>query len=187
MARKVKEATHIIFSLGTAFLITSAFLRLNPGFQGGSGGVLFVLAAWLAFSVNHVVDSLGHDIVYTGQGERLPVRSWRTHSVFTTPLWGVLVGSASVLGVWFLLSEMMGPIIPAPKELPAALALWASFLGAAVAYTHLLPDSLTQAGVYYWKKRAAIAHWRYDSFLGNALFIIVGLGFLAAAFRLLNV
>ncbi|MDG7022932.1 MAG: DUF1286 domain-containing protein [Nitrososphaerota archaeon] len=179
----MKEITHYIFSVGVAFALTSLLRDL----LGGLGWVRFALAIWLSFSVNRVIDGgLGHTLKETPEGE-LPVRSWRTHSVFTAPLWGVLVGSASVLGAWFLLSEMPFSIIPAPKELPAALALWASFLGAAVAYSHLLPDSLTQAGVYYWKKRAALAHWRYDSFLGNALFIIVGLGLLAAAFRFLNV
>jgi hypothetical protein len=60
------------------------------------------------------------------------------------------------------------------------MVLW-TLAGAFVAIGHLFLDSLTQAGVYYWKHRMAIAHFRYDNPALNGTFVLLGLGLVVLA------
>jgi hypothetical protein len=165
----MKSITHVIFSLGCAFAAT-AWFGATALTTAVPLGMRLLLAVWLAFIVNRVIDA-GHTFKDTPHGY-IPVRSWVTHGVFTAPRWGVGVGVVSVLGAWIALSQVFRDLSLGP---PYALILLASFLGAVVAFSHLLPDSLTQAGVYYWKQRVAIAHWRHDNPLANLVFVILGL------------
>jgi hypothetical protein len=91
----VKEVTHYIFSLGAGLYFQYIALPHLP--FAGQQGILIILAVWLAFAVNRVIDGIGHTFKNTPYGD-LPVRSWITHSVFTAPLWGAAVGLASILG-----------------------------------------------------------------------------------------
>ena len=143
----VKALTHYVFSAGSAFYLLAA---MGLGSAGS-----FLLAAWLSLSVNFLIDFAGH-----GLRSGRPRRSALTHSVFTGPLWGAVVGSlsASVFG----LSTSRGQLV-----------LWGAY-GAFVAMTHLFLDSLTEGGVYLTSHRIAIAHFRYNNAMLNASFVLLG-------------
>ena len=90
----MKEVTHYIFSLGAGLYLLHLALPYLP--FASQESILTILTIWLAFSVNRIIDSIGHTFRNTQYGE-LPVRSWSTHSVFTAPLWGAAVGFASII------------------------------------------------------------------------------------------
>jgi hypothetical protein len=175
----MKEVTHYIFSMGAGLYLSHIALPHLP-FAGQPAGILTILAIWLAFSVNRVIDGIGHTFKNTPYGD-LPVRSWSTHSVFTAPLWGAAVGLASVLGPRLVVGWVGVSLPPGPIASGYALPAWAAALGAAIAYSHLFPDSLTQAGVFFGRHRIALAHWRYDNVFANTLFVLLGIGLLALA------
>ena len=54
------------------------------------------------------------------------------------------------------------------------LGFW-TIMGVLVSEEHLLLDSLTQAGVYSWRRRIAIAHFRYDNVALNLGFALLGI------------
>jgi len=147
----MKALTHYTFSVGASLYALSVFGTLS----------LYSAAAafWLSWSVNFIVDALGHSM--TGP----PTRTMLTHSVFTAPLWGAAVALASV-SVFSRLFAWNPPL--------AELEFWGA-AGSLVAMGHLFLDSMTQAGVYYWRNRIAIAHMRYDNPVLNAAFILAGL------------
>jgi hypothetical protein len=129
----VKAKTHNIFSAGTTFYL----LSLLGSFSLASAA----MALWLSFSVNFLIDAAGHSRGRSGG----PSRTRLTHSVFTAPLWGAAVGFASIYvashaGVFPIISSLVW--------------FWA-LVGVLIAFGHLFLDSLTQAGVYYWKHRIA--------------------------------
>jgi hypothetical protein len=54
------------------------------------------------------------------------------------------------------------------------IAFW-TIVGAIIAIGHLLLDSLTGAGVYFTRKRIALAHFSYNNQLLNLGFILAGI------------
>lgn len=154
----MKELTHCIFSAGACIYVLSLLDRL------AWPSVIVVL--WLSTSVNYVIDVLGHSL-----GGSIPSRTRLTHSVFTAPLWGALVSATSL--------QVLTRVVPSLIS-PSESLLWIT-MGASIAIGHLLLDSLTQAGVYLWKDRIAIAHFRYNNLVLNAGFIATGLLFIVMA------
>ncbi len=156
----MKALTHDIFSLGVGLYLVLHVER--------SPSILYLLlVVWLAFVTNELIDVLGH----VTRGD-LPVRSFWTHSVFTAPAWGVAAAVTSV----YLLDVMTG------QALTATQALFAAGLGTVLAYSHLLLDALTEGGVYLGRRRAALAHLRYDNLILNGAFAALGLLLVFAAF-----
>lgn len=150
----MKELTHYVFSAGASMYVLSVSGRLDLF------SVLVVL--WLSFLVNFMIDAAGHS------GARgFPARTRLTHSIFTAPLWGALLSAASFLA--FFDVDRSYPV--------SGVGLWLA-LGMLTSVEHLFLDSLTQAGVFYWKQRMAIAHFRYDNPLVNSGFILLGIGLL---------
>jgi hypothetical protein len=154
----MKAFTHYIFSIG----VTLAVLSLQHELSLGSS----LMALWLSVSINYLVDVLGH-VSRSGR----PVRTWVTHSIITAPLWGALVGAVS-----------LATISQAPGSGPLwyALGFWAS-IGVLISEEHLFLDSLTQAGIYLWRRRIAIAHFRYDNIGLNLGFALLGVLLIGAA------
>ena len=155
----MKAVTHNIFSFGLNIFLLSK--------TGHLSAISLLVALWLTFAVNTLIDVFGHR-----RKNDVPVRSFVTHSVFTAPLWGALVGIATIILPYSVFS------LPADS----AFELLGAGLGVAIAYTHLLLDALTQAGVYLGRRRIAIAHMSYDNPALNLAFIVLGLLLLVAAF-----
>ena len=153
----MKELTHYAFSAGASLYCLSVLGQLSL--------LSISVALWLSFSVNYTIDALGHSMFGT------PSRTRLTHSVFTAPLWGALISSTSI----YILSREVssGPLV-------AVLGFWTG-AGVLVSLGHLFLDCMTEAGVYYWRGRVAIAHFRYDNAPLNAGFIFAGLGLAASA------
>ena len=156
----MKETTHYLFSIGLSFCVLSMLHSLDMG--------SLIMAVWLCFSVNSIIDLLGH---VSRKG--VPTRSWFTHSVFTAPIWGGLIGVFTLEAI----SKTLG-LTPAV----AVIGLW-TVTGAIIAYGHLLLDSMTGAGVYFTRRRIALAHFSYDNGLLNLGFILVGLCLAALSLR----
>ncbi len=154
----MKAVTHNIFSFGLSIFLLSK--------TGHLSGLSLLVALWLTFAVNTVIDVLGHR-----RKNDIPIRSFVTHSVFTAPLWGASVGIATIILPYSVFNLSAGP----PFELLGA------GLGVIIAYSHLLLDALTQAGVYLGRRRIAIAHMSYDNPALNLAFIVLGLLLLATA------
>ena len=152
----MKELTHCTFSVGASIFVLCVLDLLSwPS---------ILVALWLSFAVNCAIDVFGH----TWFGP--PSRTRLTHSLFTAPLWGVVVSYASY--------ALVAQIFP----VESVLVLWYWIVGGiAIAMGHLFLDSFTQAGIFYWRRRIAIAHFRYDNPVVNAGFILIGLGLLAMA------
>jgi hypothetical protein len=155
----VKARTHYVFSAGVGIYLLS--LSWNDSLE------LLALVLWLSFSVNFLIDALGHSRGRSGN----PARTMISHSIFTAPVWGGLIGLAS-LGI----ASRIGGLPVTTSLLTLCIAG-----GALIAIGHLFLDSLTQAGVYYWKHRIALAHFAYDNTLLNAGFLALGLAFAGAA------
>ena len=60
--------------------------------------------------------------------------------------------------------------------------LFVAGLGAVLAYSHILLDALTEGGVYIGRRRAALAHLRYDNLILNGTFTGLGVLLVFAAF-----
>jgi hypothetical protein len=101
-----------------------------------------------------------------------PSRTRLTHSIFTAPLWGALVSWTSV----YVFSQALYS-----SQQIAVFGFW-TVAGVLIAMGHLLLDSMTQAGVYYWRNRIALSHFKYDNLALNAGFVLVGLGLASLAF-----
>lgn len=158
----MKLITHYIFSIGLVAFVVAKFL---PSPAAATTATL--VGFGLAFIVNFVVDTLGHrrKFVDTPQGyQKVPARTRLTHSIFTAPIWGAFIG-------WGLLGVLLNETMP--------IVIWAAEIGVIVAAGHLLLDSFTMAGVYSFKNRIAIAHWQYNSLLGNGLFMLIGVTLIA--------
>ncbi len=153
----MKEFTHYVFSAGASLYALSVLGLLT--WPAGAASV------WLSISVNYAIDLLGH----SNRGH--PSRTRLTHSVFTAPFWGASISFVSVVIFAWLTSS---------KTEVQTIMLWA-VAGALVALGHLFLDSLTQAGVYYWKHRMVIAHFRYDNPALNGSFALLGLGLIILA------
>ncbi len=127
--------------------------------------VILLALAWL---VNHVIDKLGHSL-----RNGIPVRMPRTHSIFTAPLWGLLVAAPLYYVVSYLSLFPASTITIGHFNIP--VAAWLFIAGVYVAYNHLFLDSLTQAGVYFTTHRIALAHLRYNDATANSVFVVLGL------------
>ena len=149
----MKLIAHDIFSLG---LGTYVLVRLGAWIAAS-----VILALLLSIAVNRVIDA-GH---YQKNGH--PTRSYLTHSIFTAPIWGLLVGLAiSFIALFVFHVDLM---------------LLGAIAGTLAAFAHLFLDSLTEGGVFLWKGRIALAHFKYNNGLANGLAIMVGVLLLAAA------
>ncbi len=155
----MKSVTHTAVSLGITF-----YIARHVGFS-----LLFslLLAVWLSFAVNWVIDALRHRMK-----DGRPVRTIITHSVFLAPVWGGLIGYTSFILANAALQLASGWV----------LAAFSALLGAFVALLHLFLDSLTEGGVYWRLHRVAIAHARYDDPALNSVFVLLGVVFLVAPF-----
>ena len=120
-----------------------------------------LLAVWLAVFVNFAIDVLGHS-----RRARGPVRSWITHSVFTAPLWGVGLALLTVVFVGGALRLTPG----------ADILELSGMLGALAGISHLFLDSLTEGGVFLWRrKRIALAHFGNGNILLNSALSFLGI------------
>jgi hypothetical protein len=155
----LKAVTHDVFSLGLCLYLLS---------REGQFPFLpsLLLVAWLTFSTNKVIDVLGH----TTRGG-FAVRSFWTHSMFTAPIWGISLASASV----YLFDVLLG------QPLSTSQALFAIGIGATISYSHLLLDALTEGGIYLGRRRFALAHASYNNPVLNGGFAVLGAAFLLAA------
>ncbi len=154
----MKAITHDFFSLGLCL-----YLEFHIG--GPPSPLYLLLIVWLAVATNQAIDGLGH--LGSGGG-----RSFWTHSVFTAPLWGIVVAMTSV----YLLDLIIG------QYFTAAQVLFAAGLGIVLAYSHLMLDALTEGGVYAGRQRIALAHLRYDNLILNGAFVALGLLLVLASF-----
>ncbi len=156
----MKALTHYIFSLGVGCYLVYRFQRRPEA-------LTLVMVVLLAFAANEVIDVFGH-VARNGR----PARSPWTHSIFTAPAWG----AGAALASEYLLGQVLGLTLTAPDILLVA------GLGVVVAYTHLLLDALTEGGVFFWRRRIALAHLRYDNLILNWTFSALGLLLLFASF-----
>ena len=136
----MKLIAHYIFSLGVLALM-------------GQGALGLLLALWLSFSVNRLID-LGH----TRRGNYIS-RSWVTHDLYTAPFWGAGVGLLTYFAL--LYARVVAPVAVA--------------MGVVSALSHLLLDAVTESGIFVAKKRKAIAHFSYSDPRLNALAILGGM------------
>jgi hypothetical protein len=102
----------------------------------------------------------------------MSIRSFWTHSIFTAPVWGIALAVASV----YFLDAVIG------QSMTTSQALFAAGLGAVLAYSHLLLDALTEGGVYFGRRRVALAHLRYNNLILNGAFSTIGILLAFAAF-----
>jgi hypothetical protein len=151
--------THNTFSLGLSFFIARH--------AGLSLFTSIIIAVWLAFAVNWVIDTLGHT---TRSGR--PVRSIMTHSIFLAPVWGGLIGYTSFVLVNAALQFAFGWV----------LAVFSTLLGVLIALLHLFLDAMTEGGVFWRLHRVAIAHARHNNPILNGTFVLLGLLFFLAPF-----
>jgi hypothetical protein len=156
----LKALTHDFFSVGVGF-----YLLVRIG--GQSSPLYLLLVVWLAFATNEVIDGLGH----SARGG-MSIRSFWTHSIFTAPVWGIALAVASV----YFLDAVIG------QSMTTSQALFAAGLGAVLAYSHLLLDALTEGGVYFGRRRVALAHLRYNNLILNGAFSTIGILLAFAAF-----
>ena len=157
----MKAVTHYLFSAGISLGLVSLSGSLDLGTTA--------FALWLSFSINYLIDALGHT-----RRDGNPTRTWLTHSLITAPAWGGSVALASLVS----LTQASGSVLPGGTLVP-----WTA-LGVLIAGQHLFLDSLTQAGVYSWRRRIALAHFRYDNVALNLCFSLLGALLIAAALGL---
>lgn len=149
----MKGITHVVFSLGLGLFVSS---RL-----GFASLLDLAVVAWLALSVNVVIDVFGHGL---GFGPNAGARSLVTHSVFTAPIWGGAVAAISLYILVRFATEPLGWL-----EIVFLFAM-----GLLMAYSHLFLDALTEGGVFWGRKRVALAHMRYNNLILNAAFLAIG-------------
>ncbi len=155
----MKALTHNIFSMGLGLYLV---LRIEHEPVPYS-----LLVVWLAFATSEAIDLLGH----VNRGGR-PMRSFVTHSIFTAPLWGVAVALSSL----YLMDLATGRVATTDE-----LSMVAG-LGAVLAYSHLFLDAFTEGGVYYWRRRLALAHLGNNNEVLNGVFAGLGVLLIAVAF-----
>jgi membrane-bound metal-dependent hydrolase YbcI (DUF457 family) len=149
----LKGITHVVFSVGLGVFISTrlGFVSLLD----------IAVVAWLALSVNVVIDVFGHGL---GFGRNAGARSFVTHSVFTAPFWGGAVAALSLYILVRFATEPMGWL-----ELVFLFAM-----GLLMAYSHLLLDALTEGGIFWGTRRVALAHMRYNNLVLNSAFLAIG-------------
>ncbi|MGC8558584.1 MAG: DUF1286 domain-containing protein [Nitrososphaeria archaeon] len=115
-----------------------------------------LFAVLLGIAVNFIID-LGH-----ASANGLPRRSYLTHSVFTAPLIGFAVGA---------ITAYLG--LSAGISLNLAVV---SLMGVLSALAHLLLDSITEGGIFIFRNRFALAHFKYNNAVLNIFFLLIGIG-----------
>jgi hypothetical protein len=155
----MKALTHYLFSTGASFTLLSLSHALDLS--------SILVALWLSLSINYLIDLLGH---LSRNG--IPTRTRVTHSIFTAPFWGAAVAVTSLTLLWHA-SGSGTPLY--------ALGFW-TIMGVLVSEEHLFLDSLTQAGVYSWRRRIAIAHFRYNNVALNLGFALLGVLLIVVTF-----
>lgn len=151
--------THNLFSAGLSFYFVSRF-GLSPLLE-------LLVVVWLSLAINWVIDIVGHR-----KAGGIHVRTFVTHSIFTAPLWGGLVGVATIVVPNRVLNIDVG----------STVTLLTITTGVMIAYLHLFLDSLTEGGVYLGRRRIAIAHFSYNNPLINLGFMIIGVILLIISF-----
>jgi len=154
--------THVIFTLGLIALV-AAWLGL-----GVAVGLL--AAVWLAAVVNYIIDAAGHEV---RNGYRR--RTATTHSLTGATAVGAAVGLLPTLVILLAAPGVAGAYYG------PLLLLEVTALGAVAGLSHLLLDAPTEGGIYYKRRRWALAHWRYNNPAANGLFALLGLAMLGAA------
>jgi hypothetical protein len=147
-----------VFSIGACLYVLSLAHQISVD--------VIAMATWLSLSINFIIDAFGHR-----SRNGIPVRSPITHSVFTAPFWGGLVAALSIFVVFEALTFVPGWEI---------LVFWTT-VGALVAMSHLFLDGLTQAGVYWTRRRIALAHFRYNNIPLNLGFTAIGVILIGAS------
>jgi len=147
----MKAITHYLFSIGVSLSLLSITdeLALRS----------VVMALWLSLAINYLIDVVGH-VSRSGR----PTRTRITHSLLTAPFWGLFVTFVSLAGM---------SLLPVLGSLPETAGVWA-LVGVLISVEHLFLDSLTQAGIYSWKRRMALAHFSYDNAALNLGFALLG-------------
>lgn len=156
----MKSLTHNLFSLGVGVYLV--FRIAQP-----PTAIYLVLVVWSAFATNAVIDVLGH---VNKQGRS--VRAFWTHSIFVAPLWGIAVSVSSL----YVLEAAAGSGMTSSEE------IFAAGLGAVLAYSHLMLDALTEGGIFFTRRRIALAHLRNNNLVLNAMFAGLGVALLLATF-----
>ena len=152
----MKIFTHDVFSFGLA-----AFLLSRTGLLSVQD---VVMALWLTLATNYLIDVLGHR-----KRDGIPVRTMITHSVFTAPVWGFAVAAASASLPYSALN------MPVDRM----FLLVSVALGILLAYSHLLLDAFTEAGIFYFRHRVALMNFSYNNPVVNLLCIAIGAVLLA--------
>jgi Protein of unknown function (DUF1286). len=156
----MKLRTHYIFSSGLLSLITVFFIPFLYA---------VFLAGLISFIGNSFIDYFGHEI----KGKYLS-RSPRTHTVYRSILWGLLLSLP--IGVLYFV-------------FPSFLFVFSVILdGLLVGPSHMILDVFTERGIYHkvngqWR-RIAFAHFSYNNPLANGLVILLGILMLFAAMEL---
>jgi len=174
----LKLVAHYVFSGGVLFAVGYPLLTLLLGEVGGGGvgGLAAGVAAWLAVASNALIDRVGHVVRWSyTRGAPYPARAWRTHSVYTAPIWGVIPAAVVAAGAGD--PSYLGAAAGAPVPGVWGFAGWAVGLGVIASYTHLLLDSFTEAGVFAGRgRRVALAHLPSNSWWANLVATLGGLG-----------
>jgi len=156
----MKLRTHYIFSSGLLSLITVFFVPFLYA--------VFV-AGLISFIGNSFIDYFGHEI----KGKYIS-RTPRTHTVYRSILWGLLLSLP--IGVLYFV-------------FPSFYFVFSVILdGLLVGPSHMLLDVFTERGIYHkvngkWR-RIALAHFSYNNPLANGLAILLGILMLFAAMEL---
>jgi hypothetical protein len=156
----MKLRTHYIFSSGLLSLITVFFVPFLYA---------VFLAGLISFIGNSFIDYFGHEI----KGKYIS-RTPRTHTVYRSILWGLLLSLP--IGVLYFV-------------FPSFYFVFSVILdGLLVGPSHMLLDVFTERGIYHkvngkWR-RIALAHFSYDNPMANGLAILLGILMLFAAMKL---
>ena len=113
-------------------------------------------AVVLGFAVSFVMDHAGHE-----RRGFVVRRTWVTHSVFTASALGVFLGVLLVFVFRY-------------ANLPFSFVAF-SLEGFVSALSHLFLDAITEGGIFIFKKRFALAHFRYDNPFANTSFALLGI------------
>lgn len=153
--------SHYIFSSGLLCIITVFFIPFLYA---------VFLAGLISFIGNSFIDYFGHEI----KGRYIS-RTPRTHTVYRSILWGLLLSLPIGVFLYFVF--------------PSFLFVFSVILdGLLVGPSHMFLDVFTERGIYHkvngkWR-RIAFAHFSYNNPLANGLAILLGVIMLFASMEL---
>ena len=154
---------HYIFSSGLLSLITVFFIPFLYA---------VFLAGLISFIGNSFIDYFGHEI----KGKYIS-RTPRTHTVYRSILWGLLLSLPIGVFLYFVF--------------PSFLFVFSVILdGLLVGPSHMILDVFTERGIYHkvngkWR-RIAFAHFSYNNAFVNGLAILLGVIMLFAAMHFIH-